>query len=210
MWQYNKFYLFLMKKENLNKIIPLSLFFFISMNYLLLSYVFLIRKFWEFSKLMEIFQNQLWYYVLILLWLLIIYIWCLFLWKVIYKKFIQNYDISNNISFFIFIYVFWLLSFLNFCNIFIVSFFDFEFIILSILSLSSFLWFIYWFISNIFYFIPSLFINFLTLSILFWNLRELFDWTYNKLSLLSLIIFILLIVPFQYFIYYSWVMLWFF
>lgn len=210
MWQYNKFYLFLMKKENLNKIIPLSLFFFISMNYLLLSYVFFIKKFWKFSNLIEIFQNQSWYYVLILLWLLIIYIWCLWLWKVIYKKFIKDYDITNNISFFIFIYVFWLLSFLNFCNIFIVSFFDFEFIILSILSLSSFLWFIYWFISNIFYFIPSLFINFLTLSILFWNLKEMFDWTYNKLSLLSLIIFILLIFPFQYFIYYSWEIFWFF
>ena len=174
MWKFEKFYMFLMKKENLNKIIPLSLFFFISMNYLLLSYVFLIKKFWEFSNLIEIFQNQLWYYVLILIWLLIIYIWCLWLWKVIYKKFIKDYDITNNISFFIFIYVFWLLSFLNFCNIFIVSFFDFEFIILSILSLSSFLWFIFWFISNIFYFIPSLFINFLTLSILFWNLKEMF------------------------------------
>lgn len=210
MWKYNKFYLFLMKKENLNKIIPLSLFFFISMNYLLLSYVFLIKKFWEFSNLMEIFYNWSWYYLLILLWLFLIYIWCLVLWKVIYKKFIKDYDITNNISFFVFIYVFWLLSFLNFVNIFIVSFFDFEFIILSIVSLSSFLWFIFWFISNIFYFIPSLFINFLTLSILFWNLKEMFDWTYNKLSLLSLIIFILLTFPFQYFIYYSWVMLWFF
>ena len=199
-----------MKKENLNKIIPLSLFFFISMNYLLLSYVFLIKKFWEFSNLMEIFYNWSWYYLLILLWLFLIYIWCLVLWKVIYKKFIKDYDITNNISFFVFIYVFWLLSFLNFVNIFIVSFFDFEFIILSIVSLSSFLWFIFWFISNIFYFIPSLFINFLTLSILFWNLKEMFDWTYNKLSLLSLIIFILLTFPFQYFIYYSWVMLWFF
>lgn len=209
MWKFEKFYMFLMKKENLNKIIPLSLFFFISMNYLLLSYVFLIKKFWEFSNLMEIFQNQSWYYLLMLIWLLIIYIWCLGLWKVIYKKFIKDYDITNNISFFVFIYVFWLLSFLNFCNIFIVSFFDFEFIFLSIVSLSSFLWFIFS-IFSIFYFLLPIIFNLLTLSIFFWNLRELFDWTYNKLSILSLIIFILLIFPFQYFIYYSWVMLWFF
>ena len=177
---------FLVDKKTLSYVVPIYFSITLSAIYVIVSYLLMMfiltEEIWNSNDVFQlIFQNffSLFLFSCISIWLYFIVTLWYKLWKYVFKKYIKN-NITKSISFFIFLYWTWL-------------YYIIALLCLTIFSLFNF-YYSTWFLFNsyIFYYYNIIIISFC----FFVSLIELIILKNKRLSLLTLILIISLIIPY--------------